>query len=773
MKTKLDVISPSGELLEERTLINAPWKALYPEQDMVIIDWMADTTDRPNAEQIMTPVEYKDKIFYGDKYWGSAVKIGKTIGVTEPFLDNILVKRAEDGQRVGRYLHAEGHWGMYQGPLRVRISPINTMTPWGVIHDGRGFIRKNLAEENKTKLSPINAGRARESYMFWQRIPWSDELENEIKPILLKQCEDAADIGALLMQYSPASFEHKRKLYQANKKMERHPFIVNAIARSSGDILARMATTANVGTKWGLIIPTQEICIPWLPDGHPVIIYRHPIDSYGSIQAVVNSLKDLKHMNYVTDQYTLADKRLVAKGLVSEVETNEFDLWICNEDIKMSTGDLEEMRAQDETITDNSVLSFTQKHKAENNVGVPIDWGKEKIGCDADGDTLDVVDGAKYPALYEAVLSQPDGKTPKLTKTSSPLSDRPFMIRKSMMNLVGHATKVASDTFIVEDRQTLAKELGKKTRALMDEELNYNVKCGTDGYKCNIDMEVIRKNISVMSSNQQNLLGKGAVYTDWPNEEDFSHSIPKIWSEDLTDDEKARAIMPWMDGTVPKICKITLPFMQNALDEPFAVYPLTEFRGFVPRPVGAILEEAKRLQKWYNARAVSTNWMDDDDIKRTVARWNEEIAKSNFDRMELAKALWYVAHSARGTYNGAGSVFLGFEEETVLISEIGANPKKVQAKQYIVVNGLDQQVPKTDQLEIEGEIKDMETIKDGRVLIRKVIVAEVPGQRQPKDKRWPFNAIAIVAKNTFQPPVGKFKIRLMRGTENTHLMTLD
>lgn len=773
MKTNLPVISPDGELLEDRTLINAPWKAIYPDQDMVIVNWLADTTDRPNVEEIMTPVEYNNAIYMADKYWGSAVKQGKTIGVTEAFLDNKLVKKAEDGQRVGRYLHAEGHWGMYRGGLRIKISPINTMTPWGMIHDGRGFIRKSLAEEHKTKLSPINAGRARESYMFWQRIPWSDKLEQEIMPILMKQCEDAGDIGALLMQYSPASFDHKRRLYNANPKMERHPFIVNAIARSSGDMLARMATTANVGTRWGLIIPSREICIPWLPDGHPIIIYRHPIDSWGSIQAVFNSLKDKSFMNVVTDQYTLADKNIMAKGLVSEVETNDFDLWICNEDIKMYIGDLEDIRAQSSYATFDSVLSFTQKHKPENNVGVPIDWGKDAIGCDADGDTLNIVDGAKFPALFEAVQEQPEGSTPKLEKTASKLNERPMMIRKSMMNVVGHATKVASDTFIVEDRETLAKELGKKTRAELDDELNLNVKCGTDGYKSNIDMEVVRKRIAVMSSNQQNLLGKGAIYTDWPNEEDFAHSIPKIWSEELSDDDKARAIMEWMDGTVPRICKITLPFMQNALDEPFAIYPLTEFRGFVPKPKGALLDEAKKLQKWYNARVMSTNWMDDESVKAMTARWQEEIAKSTFDRIDLARAVWYIAHSARGTYNGAGSVFLGFEEESVQIAEEGKDPKKIRAKQYIVVSGIDYQLPKTDNLEVDAEIVDVETIKDGRVLIRKAIVAEVPGQLQPRDKRYPLNTIGIVATNTFQPPIGKYKVKINRNTQRSHLMTID
>jgi len=773
-KTKVHVITPQGTLIEERTLTNSPWPELYPDRDMVIIDWMANTQIRPDEEAIATPVEYEGRIYYGNAYWGSAVKQGVTIGVTEHFLDGRMVKKAEDGQRVGRYLFAEGHWGAIQGKLRVRVSPINTMTPWGLIHDGAGFVRKGLADRAYSGLDKIRLGRAKESYTFWQRIPWTLELARELDPILSEAVMAASDISKLLLQYSPASFDEKRALYEADNTMDEHPYIVNAIARSSGEYLSRMATTANVGTRCGVIVPTQaDIVIPSMPDGNPVIGYRHPIDSNGSIQAMVNSTDEAEFVSYGLSQFTLASGEIFAKGVSREVETDDFDVWLCDEDIKMSELPLEEVRREGEYEID-SIYAQTQRHKENTAVGMNLDKASVRQGADGDGDIEDIVDGNKYPALYSAVLQQPEGTTKKLVKSNSPLDERTSMIYKSMMNLVGFATKIMTDTLMVTDREYLADQLGYENEAEMDAEGNYHIKVGTDGFKTNIDQAEVRARLSTLQSNMLGLFGKGAPYSDWPNDQAFTRSIPQIWHEGMDDEDAIEAIMPWMDSTVPSISRRVLPGLQNVLAEPFKTRPLTTYKYWADHSTYDALRIARKMQDWYNANASEVNWQDAIAIQQFKLEWKERIADETLPRYELANALWFIAHGARSVNSGAGSVFLGFPEEAldIVLEKPGQQYVKTEQGYETVIVGLPKQCPNV--LEMKGEVTiiDVPLKKAGKLMVRKAIVAVVEGQLQPSDNRYPENTIALVATNAFQPPAGVYEASITPNSEASHLIVL-
>ena len=105
------------------------------------------------------------------------------------------------------------------------------------------------------------------------------------------------------------------------------------------------------------------------------------------------------------------------------------------------------------------------------------------------------------------------------------------MIRKSMMNLVGYASNLMTETFMVTDRDWLAQQLGFKSGASMDERLNYFVRVGTDGFKTNVDQEPVRKHMGILQQKMLKMFGVMAPWTSWPNDWAFARGIPEVNGE--------------------------------------------------------------------------------------------------------------------------------------------------------------------------------------------------------------------------------------------------
>jgi hypothetical protein len=311
------------------------------------------------------------------------------------------------------------------------------------------------------------------------------------------------------------------------------------------------------------------------------VIYRYPIDNWGSIQAVnVRANKEAERItNLEVVQYTLASKEFFAKGCLGIVDNLPYDIILCSDDIKMVSG----------------VLAFTQWFDKGSAIGVNAKWAKDPMGLDHDGDLVVLVDCGAFPKLWEAVSHFPKAETPKLVKTKSPIGKeekRPEMIRKSMMNLVGYASNLMTETFMVTDREWLAQQLGFKSEASMDERLNYFVKVGTDGFKTNVDQEPVRKHMGILQQKMLKMFGVMAPRTSWPNDWAFTRGIPEV------DGEDKEAIKPFMTGTIPQIARLTLPNLKAVLETPIKVGPLTAFRMWA-RPVDSVQYEcAKVLQEW-------------------------------------------------------------------------------------------------------------------------------------------------------------------------------
>lgn len=775
----IPVVDPSGELLEMREISNCPLPELHEDmlEEIILVDWMGSTEDRPDEEKIDEPVWYGGKAYFANKYWGSAVKTGTTIGVTEAFLDKNLVKKAEDGQRVQRYMLGQGHWGgVIDETITLRIVQEGVTTQWGLVADGAGFISKKFAERGNNGTNKIKLGRGRESYTFWQRIKWSDELEAEIMPILKKTIDDASDVSKIITEYSPASYNDKKALYEANNNMQMHPFLVNAIARSSGERLARMATTANVGTKVAVAVPTHANCVVPGHDGD-TIIYRHPIDSLGSMQSVSATTKEQKRVEeQEVIQHTVSGyvngKRFFAKGCFRVVDTDEFDILVCSEDIKMYGGSLENIRMEHEVMFDGVVV-FNQWYAKGAAIGVSPKFGKKRMGLDFDGDLVNWIDGEKFPVLYNTIKVQPEQYTDKLKKSTTPLSNRGAMIYKSMMNLVGMATKMATDSYMMDDREYFAREMGYKSAAEMDIELNYWIKVGTDGFKTDIDQAPIRSSMSIFQSKVHNMLGGSAPYSDWPNDWSFKRKVPALWHEEMDKLEAKESIRDFMTGTVPSIARIMLPHLDTIFGEPFKVERLTKFRNYVKQPGDGYYQYAKTMQDWYNARQGKVNWHDSEKVIEFKTRWLKRVEQtlevSDIEKSHLANALWFVAHDARSEDSGAGSVFMAFHEECLrIVTDLDGLSDEFET----MFTGMEHQLPNTEELTAEVEVIDFEVPRKGRTVLRKAVIASVNGQLQPTNE-YPENMIAMIAVNANQPELGKYKAVIKRYSNRAHLATLD
>lgn len=106
MLTQLDnqvsaaVLDKNGRKIDEREFANTPFAQLFPQDEFVVIDWLANsTTERPEEAELSQPVTYNGKHWQGSWAWGSAVKTGQTVGL----LHNIgyecqTIKNADDGQ---------------------------------------------------------------------------------------------------------------------------------------------------------------------------------------------------------------------------------------------------------------------------------------------------------------------------------------------------------------------------------------------------------------------------------------------------------------------------------------------------------------------------------------------------------------------------------------------------------------------------------------------------------------------------------------------------
>jgi hypothetical protein len=168
-KINLPVIDRFGFLVDTQTYKNTPMTELYPNEEVFLIQWVAEGSNaRPTAEQLMEPVEYQGEKYYGCFAWGSAVKRGFTISMTHDFpRENGPIKLVEDGQRVGRWLMAQGIFGGFTDKeLEIGIEKPGTLINASPIAGDFSYIKRSAVDKFGRK-ERIELGT---SHDMWKRM---------------------------------------------------------------------------------------------------------------------------------------------------------------------------------------------------------------------------------------------------------------------------------------------------------------------------------------------------------------------------------------------------------------------------------------------------------------------------------------------------------------------------------------------------------------------------------------------------------------------------
>ena len=208
-----------------------------------------------------------------------------------------------------------------------------------------------------------------------------------------------------------------------------------------------------------------------------------------------------------------------------------------------------------------------------------------------------------------------------------------------------------------------------------------------------------------------------------------------------------------------------LPAIEASVGEVIARRPLREYRQWAINPGLEALEGAKAIQEQFFRIMNSVDWSNSDTILSARARLNREIniwmEREKLEPEIAAQALWWVAHTSEGEHTQAASVFWGFPEESKWIVEQKPGLLHV-GKSILYIVGLNYQLPGVYELNTDVEIVEHTDVKG---VIRKVIVAQVDGQIQPVD--FPENMIAIVAKSSDQPGLGRYFAQIKQETKNS------
>lgn len=712
---------PTGET---RVVNNAPLFSLLPGEPIVIIDWAFGFEERATLAEMAKPVEYNGKKYFGAYGWGSAAKRNMTYGMTRDIsVDEGLARYNEDGQRFGRAFMANCLYGAVAGTLRVKfVKPGTTVSGAGPVEDGFGYATRDLVETASTGLNKITLGAARDAYHFWQRINWTPEVAAECQPFIDEALVEMSAGGFNMAdKRNVSAFDDRSQFVAAEPRMAVHPWVANALARSSAEYAARTAMTVKTDSYVRVAVPARVATIAVAGKNANT---RYPIDAWDSIGAtdvdgsdplVACEIERVSKLEVV--QYTVTsikgDDRFFAKGCLGIVDDlGDYDLVLCVEDRKMFI-------RQGNSVTIDGVFGITQWFAAGSSVGIGAAYWKDK-GGDFDGDMDIVTDCSNRPALWAEVAKFPKQATHKLVKTHRLISvedKRAEMIDKSRRNIVGMATNIASTTFAVKDRARLAKDLGYGNVGLLDSRLNFFIKAGTDLFKTDLNADDIEKQLHQLQTQITKHMGKLAPWCNWPNEWAFRHGVPEFYNAGMGTDKAdlvlKNSVPLRYDGTIPSILKLTLASVKAIIDTPIESAPLKEFLGWAPRVSIVVVEEAGKLQGQFNVRSQSVNWEDQDEVFTFKSWWveavNEWMLSAGHDRWTAAAAMWRAAHSVRSTYAGASSVFIAFKDEALRI--VTEKPGSGD-----VVVGVVLGLPKdTDSAEVVGEVVEFkESSKDGR-----------------------------------------------------------
>jgi len=748
------------------TLTNTYWAEKFKDEPLYIVEF---TSGKPE------PLEFEGETMYPWYLFGSASKQKKFFMVAKDYLEP-WAKYAEDSYRGGRALLSQGWFGYGELEMNIKQVPPGTIYNGRPVEDGFGYINTKVANAIYTGQEKIKLSKGQGSYSFWQNIPATKEIKEELYPLILKRLEEYNQVHYAL-EYSGLS--DKQKWVDLNDDMKYHPSVVNPLRRSIAEYLARISTTAPHPTYTRLAVPTTY---PTIASTQTGALWRNPIDNHGSIQAMDGDPDAKEEEERIAEmeaiQYSLTTDTQHWKGCLSPVEDLDCDIVFCTEDIKMG----------EFTPKVKGFLTFLSWWDKGSCMGVNAEWGKELMSLDHDGDLVQFILLPDSSAILKEVRKFPNWPSPKLKKVKTERNQ--FNMRRYaesvVPNLVGYAANARAHALGLftsfEDQNYLATSLGYESAQSLHKRLNYYIHAGTD-LKTWADREGLLKQTHLLNGDIGMFIPR-VPYTGWPNTYAFTHHIPHyIYSveNDLTVDgmvthyfdkdgveiyldERAasEAVLPGTDNLISWMYSIYEPEMRkNGLDMMLPANPLSHYIHWVPKPDKADLEWARGFRDWYNAlvaRQVMSDKMIASDIARKVY---EEAHKSIGKRNELrmAKALWWVLHSSRTEWASATAVFNAFPKSCEWIMK---NAIKRNVKKSILV-GVQYQVPQLESWEGDIVVQQIDSLNRYQKAERRFIVrAKIEGQQEPKKDIYPKDMIGVIEQSKYPPKQGVYRAKIKK-----------
>jgi hypothetical protein len=690
--------------------------------------------------------------------------------------------------------------------MTIKVVETGTLFKGLPVTDGFGYINKDFAANVYNGRKKIQLGRTKGTYTMWQRVNMDEAAWKEMEPHFRNRLENVADLKSILYDHH-AAFDERIRLYELDEAMLTHPYVALSIARSQAEYFARVATTMPIKQLTRVAVPTL---VKKVAAARLIEIDRNPIDSPSSIQVAVPSDEEqdvlMPEIARIAElevyQHSISSHDISIKGCLGKQEDLPYDIVLGMDDIKMTNLDI----APGDVIEIDAIIVFTQAFDKGSAMGVNEQWAKDTLGLDHDGDLVNWTDLIKLPELARCIRSNMQIATKKLTKVKHERTQDNVVqsIIKQMANIIGWATNATTDFHMVDlDQQHhIANFLGYKSLESCEIAQNFLVKCGTDIFKTDVDLRSVERQIAAFYKGLESIMFSlpevnypfvGAPYKSWPNNY-FVNKMPMVIDrivvdqhdktrylvdgdfEELSQTDLDNAIYPFMTGTIPEICRRTLPTLQHVFDEPIATTPLISFRDWAKYVSPEVLRSARAVHTWYNGRAVRLSWHDPRRINTFKTQFHEYLLEwmeeYDLDRETAAAALWRVAHSARDNKSHYGkqaaSVFIGFPGEC---REIVENKPGVDLK-HVLITGINYQVPGLENWSGEVSIQQFSFSKNGKTLVRTGLIAEIDGQEQLQNSQYPLNMIGLVAKNSFQPTDGNYKAVITKNSDATWIALL-
>jgi len=803
--TEVPVVTKEGEALNEtRIFVNTPLSHFYPEDMLAVVYWLSDKK-KPDVTMVQTPITVDGVSLMGDKMWGSAIKKGYGLLVQRDYgLETGMFKHIRDGVRGNRWMLADGLYGaMVADGLKVKVVPEGAITGKRRLNsDGFGYISRTAADALWNGHDKIKSNGSREAFQFWSQFPW-EKIADEVVPYILQDMLEVSDPASFAFNSNSPAIEEKRPFIEADDAMELHPYTTNAFGRDAADMYRRAAGTVKTNAHWKVAVPALCAEAVLMVES---IMYRFPIDDFAAVKLVAaaalaaDEAKRIAEMEVV--QFSLSGLDFFASGCLGVLDDDEMegaDIILCSENIKLAT-DMKRAKAPGMKVLDNIVLCATQWYAAGSAMGLNPEFWK-KMGGDFDGDLVfhfDVEQETRsFRSVAQAVSEFPETTTYKIKKSRFPIADedrRAEMIVNNMNNIVGFASNVRETVFMVDDQEDLARRLGFDDTAALFLKLNRYIKFGTDGFKTfaledegrAVTMNQLEKQLGVLQSNIITVLGMMAPETGWKRSDwAFRRDVPDVVEQGQEpprdNDRKRLAVHPWMHGTVQEIAKIALPNIKAAIGTPIESRPLTHYRPWAGEVDEGLYAAAHELQLKFNARIHRLNWQWSEQVEAFKLWWRSEIndfiAETGYNRFDVARALWNVAHSTRSTAAGAGSIFMGMPEEALRI--IREKPGRQSRKPAgVAMTGLTYNV-ENPLAEWIGEVEVVyhAVSKNGRLIYRACVcpIGEHPFRFKQKaeDNPWPADMIGVVSAQDDQPEEGFYNAAYRQKSKSSWALTLS